>query len=183
MEITIGVSGDKGSSRQQIHSLREKYLTWCVLWILRGVLQLRCVADVPQEGWLEAGMWISRRTGNTEPLLPVEPGSDCLCQYHHLREVLSISISLHVVHLLWEQSKEKPVVFKEWEWEKCPEPWCQGCGAQDPSWLVLCSEVWAQTPLCAGQGCAWRAPVSAQREAKLCQFWALEGTWPADESI
>lgn len=80
METTIGVSGDKGSSRQQIHSLREKYLT---LSGARGVSQLRCVADVPQEGWLGAGTWISRKTGNTEPhclfRLAVTVGASWVC--------------------------------------------------------------------------------------------------------
>lgn len=166
MEITIGVSGDKGSSRQQIHSLGEKYLK---LSGAGGFFQLRCVADVPQEGWLEAGMWIWRKTGNTEPgclfslFVWAEFGSQ-----HHFREVPSSRISLCVTHLLSSESRGKRNL---WHLKSGNGKNILSCGDQDPWWLGLCSVVWAQTLL------------SQHREAKLCQFWAVQGTWPADESI
>lgn len=172
MEITIGVSGDKGSSRQQIHSPRQKYLK---LSGARGILQLRCVADVPQEGWLETGMWVSRKTGNTELCWLFSPAGTARVSWvclsvSPLQGGASIRTSLHMVHLLWEQGKEKPLAFKKCEWEKC-----QGCGDQDLRGLH-CAVWCVHRHLCvqgrAGLTCSC---LSTERSSsKLCKVHDLQ---------
>lgn len=75
MEIAIGVSGNKGSSRQQIHSLK-------VLKALRSKRRFTAQVCGRRFSRRVAGSWDVDTKENREhrAMLPVQPGSDCLCE-------------------------------------------------------------------------------------------------------